>query len=203
MKKETLAIFNPATPNSFKQTNATLYSVYNILFWSECALLVVFFSAALFHVVRQKKQPFAAKLLALLLLSNVSLVVCMLLFRLVLNYINTGQQLDAFWWSLAIIAYTCFVVSDACFNVATWCLAFNYFMCSEKLEQVHTQNATSKPPANEKCFNVVFWIMLTLNICSSVAWGTFRFIHNYDKYTGQYYSLADAEFAAQVSDGVL
>jgi hypothetical protein len=50
-----LAIFNPATPTSFANSNHTLYMVYMIMFWSEIILLIIFFSLALIHVVKGKK----------------------------------------------------------------------------------------------------------------------------------------------------
>ena len=45
--------------------------------------------------------------------------------------------------------------------------------------------------------------MLALNISTAVAWGSFRLIRNYDTYTTNTYPFADAEFAAQVSDGIM
>jgi hypothetical protein len=182
-----LAVFNPATPNSFKQSDPTLYNIYMIMFWGEIALLIIFFGAALFHVIKGQKQPFAAKLLALLLVSNISLFICMIMFKLVLNYIDSGGELGMGWWTVAIVAYVLFVTSDACFSVATWMLAFNYYRCSEKLEQVHKSGFKNVGTENQHSF--VFWFMLSLNVASSLAWGTFRFLHNYDNYTNQTYTL--------------
>lgn len=122
----------------------------------------------------------------------------MILFKLVINYIHSGGEVNVFWWSISILAYIGFVISDACFNVGTWCLAFNYFVCSEKLEEVNNNQTPSRKTSacKEKCHNVIFWFMLVLNICSATAWGTFRFIKNYDKYKGYEFTMQDAEFAS-------
>jgi hypothetical protein len=46
---------------------------------------------------------------------------------------NTFNWVD---WTLASIAFFTFVASQMLFDVATWLLAYNYFICADKLDKI-------------------------------------------------------------------
>lgn len=82
--------------------------------------------------------------------------------------------------------YGGFIVGDACFSVATWLLAHNYYVCSTRLKHVVEEVDKSARSASEKQVKAeaevktdkFYWVMLVLNITASAAWGTFRLLKN-------------------------
>jgi hypothetical protein len=65
-----------------------------------------------------------------MLASNVTILVSMFTYELVIRKVNNNEELTLFYLVLAAVALICFVASNALYNIATWILSFNYFMCS-------------------------------------------------------------------------
>ena len=112
-----------------------LYQIYIVFFYVSSSLLVVFFALSLYAVYKQTKQKFAVQLLALMLISNVAVIISMFTYAEVIDAVNSGQELGVYLWLMSGVALVCFVASNATYNIATWLLAFNYFMCSQKLDK--------------------------------------------------------------------
>jgi hypothetical protein len=86
------------------------------------------------------------------------------------------------------IVYVTFVIGDSCFSVAVWLLAHNYFVCSQKLQVVDLDPQASGRESEvkpEPSSQILKWTMLTLNIGTSLAWGTFRLLKNLACYWGE------------------
>ena len=176
-------IFSPGTPISFQETNAFLYNFYNILFFVETSLLVVFFAVGLYFALKGTKQPFATKMCALMFTSNVCILVSILAFKICYKVIVSDGKLSWWQWLFAIIALITFIASDACFNIATWLLAYNYYICADKLEDVHHIRKTdANMLRRERNQTILFWAILAVNVIISVLWGCFRFGLNFCRY---------------------
>lgn len=152
------------------------------MFWSMTTMLIAFFGIALLKILKRANQKIAVKLLGLMFVSNLCILTCMLLFRFVHSYIiihPDDTTLPWYMWISALFAFLTFVTSEAFFNIATWLLAFNYWMCAAKLEQAWNRQSEHVEPKLEKFHRFVFWAMLTASFISSTAWGYFRFMRNY------------------------
>jgi hypothetical protein len=90
----------------------------------------MFFGLSLYKVCKNQMQKFAAQLLGLMLASNITILVSMYTYDIVITAINNGEELGSFLWFLSAVALLCFVASNATYNIAAWILSFNYFMCS-------------------------------------------------------------------------
>jgi hypothetical protein len=77
-----------------------------------------------------------------MLASNALVLVALLAFHSVYSTILTGTKINAWHWTLAIFSVIAFIVSDACFNIGTWLLAYRYYICADKLEDVHANTKT-------------------------------------------------------------
>ncbi len=123
-------VFNPSTPSTFRKSNHLLYQIYIIFFYVSTSLLIAFFGLSLHKVLKKSQQKFAAQLLGLMLASNVTILVSIYTYELVIRKVNNGEELSSFYWFLAAVALICFVASNALYNIAAWILSFHYFMCS-------------------------------------------------------------------------
>lgn len=173
-------IFNPSTPQTFQESHQVLYQIYIVLFYLTSAVLTAFFALSLYTVYKNSKQKFAVQLLALMLVSNITIIVSMLTYAVVIEAVNTGQVLGVYLWVMTVVALICFVVSNATFNIATWLLAFNYFMCSQKLDKNGLRKAKSK--RMEVFYNALYWGLLALNALFATLWGVLKFWRNYKRY---------------------
>jgi hypothetical protein len=190
--------FHPSSPTQLAKQSPKLYNIYNDMYWAITCVLIALFAVALYYIKVHSKQKFAGRLMSLMLASNLSSFTCMLLFNMIHNFItnNPGETMPIYLWVFAAIAFIAFITSEAFFNIATWLLAFNYFMCSIKLDQVRnckTQVTSSKKMCVLRC---VFWTMLTMCGLSSVCWAWFRFLRNYSLYQGINETFARQEFYA-------
>ena len=41
------------------------------------------------------------------------------------------------WWIGGILAFVGFIAQQALFDIATWLLAYNYFICAQKLKKIN------------------------------------------------------------------
>jgi MFS family permease len=199
MSEAIVLAFKPMTPTQLRTAAPTLYNIYNDLFWATTFMLIALFSISLYYVIHHSKQKFAIRLLSLCLLSNVTAVIWTVIFNWIHKFINnnTGEVLG--WrWILVFVAFLCFITSSAFFNIATWLLAFNYYVCSEKLDQVHTSRSTKTAPSDKRTLGqqIIFWTMLVLCTASSTIWAYFRFMRNYSGYKGGNLLYARQEFYA-------
>jgi hypothetical protein len=79
---------------------------------------------------------------ALMLASNICILVCIPCFQSVFKIIGADGTLNGWHWFVVVIALLTFIASGACFNVATWLLAYNYYICADKLKDVHDGRRT-------------------------------------------------------------
>jgi len=209
--KTQVLTFFPATPKTLQEASPLLYSVYFYSFLLEAVLLIGLLSWAVFCRKDLANQPLAVRLLRLLFISNVCALLYMLVFIPVRLRIESGQQLNWFYWTLSGTVYTSFIVADACFSVTTWLFAHNYFTCSTRLKIVEAEainnsgRRTEKPVEEARSHKIFFWAMLALNIGTSFAWGTFRLLKNlYIYYNPNGVNpFRTEEVVCQMSDGLL
>ena len=145
---------------------------------------------------------------ALMLASNVSVLLAILTFQSVYKVISADETLNGWHWFLAILALLFFIASDACFNIATWLLAYNYYICADKLEDVHqVRKADENMMRRERNHTILFWTVMSINIIAAILWGSFRFGRNlciYTKCTQETMDLYNnAEFYSQVIDAIV
>lgn len=151
------------------------------LFYSSKTILAVLFAFSLYTVCKNSKQKFAVQLLALMLVSNVTIIVSMLTYKVVKEDVSSGQEMGVYLWVMAIVSIICFVVSKAFFNIATWLLAFNYFICSQKLDKNGLRKTESK--RMEVFYSALYWGLLALNTMITTIYGVLRFMRNFKYYS--------------------
>lgn len=115
-------------------------------------ILTVAFGWAMVYLKRNDGQPFAVKLMAMLFVSNLSYLICRCCYPVAASVITTRATYNALhpdnqleggsvgFYTLAAISYSCFVIQQFMFDIATWLMAHNYFICSAKLKNVGKAN---------------------------------------------------------------
>ena len=94
------------------------------------------------------------------------------------------------------MCYICFIAQQFLFDAATWLMAYNYCICSIKLQKVN-KRPSEKDQAEEKkkdrCYEVINFAMLALIFISAAVWATFRFMRNFN----WFYGVAN-DYAAEI-----
>jgi hypothetical protein len=92
-----------------------------------------------------------------------------------------------------MICYVCFISQQFLFDAATWLMAYNYCICSIKLQNVNKRQS-EKDQAEEKrkdrCYEVINLTMLVSIFISAAVWATFRFMRNANWFYGISYDYA-------------
>ena len=94
-------------------------------------ILIISFGFALQRLKKEDGNPFAIKLMKFLLWSNICYFMCRLSFYLSDKAANKNAGDSSFaWWIGGILAFICFIAQQILFDLATWLLAFNCFICA-------------------------------------------------------------------------
>ena len=53
--------------------------------------------------------------------------------------INSGDKFGLLDWLIAGITVLSFVCSQMLFDIATWLMSYNYFICADRLDKIHSR----------------------------------------------------------------